>query len=114
MTLAQIVRSYIRDYRPFARAEADQYRRLPSLKEAIRHAALCHRLPGDKRHDHQRRIPGAILKSAETRLQIVNEAIRTAVSFEALHDIIKREIGDIRGIGDLTAYDVANRIGAFR
>lgn len=114
MTLAQIVAAYIRDHRRDARAEAKGFRQLPSLKEAIRRAALCHRFPDGKRHSHQCRIPLAALADAERRLQNASEALSAAADFQVLHHTVDREIGKIRGIGELCVYDIAHRIGAFR
>jgi hypothetical protein len=105
MTLENIVAAYIRECRPDAEAEAEEFRRLPSLREAIREAALCHR--------HQRRIHPAILAEAERRLQNASGALGAATDFQALHDAVARQIGDIRGIGELAVYDIEHRIGAF-
>lgn len=60
----------------------------------------------------QRRIPRAVLELAEARLQAAAKRIAAASDFAALHGIVEREIGSIRGIGALTVYDIAHRLGA--
>jgi len=113
MTLDEIVDDYIENYRADARADVKEFQNLPSLKDAIRHASLCHWLPGRKRHPHQYRIPQSVLQAVERRLQKASDQIASAADFEALHDEIDCEIGAIRGIGALTTYDIAHRVGAF-
>jgi len=49
---------------------------------------------------------------AEARLQAAAKRIAAASDFAALHGIVEREIGSIRGIGTLTVYDIAHRLGA--
>jgi hypothetical protein len=112
MTFDEIVASYVRNYRDAARAEMRFFEIQGSLAGAIRHAGLS-LLPGGKRHPHQRRIPQAVLKAVLHRLQDDADALRQAPDFAALHRLVEREIGSIRGIGKLTVYDVAHRVGAF-
>jgi hypothetical protein len=45
-------------------------------------------------------------------LQDAAEKIRSCENFADLHELVRREIGRIAGIGRLTVYDVATRIGA--
>jgi hypothetical protein len=113
MMLEQMVTEFIADYRAHARAEMDEFRKLSSLRYAIHHAALCHSLPDEKRHPHQYRIPGALLQSVERQLQHGSRKLLLCKSFETLHDEIKGRIGWIKGIGPLTIYDIAHRIGAY-
>jgi hypothetical protein len=112
MTPNEAVRNYIRDYRAGARAEMNEFRQLSSLREAIRHASLCHRLPSQRRHPHQYRIPNIVLQAAERELQQARHLLARAASFEALHFEIERRIRTLDGIGALTVYDIAHRIGA--
>ena len=111
MTLDEIVGDYISKYRDRARAGMRffEIQRRPS--EAIHKAALC-QLPSGKRHPHQRRIPRAVLELAEARLQAAAKRLAAAPDFAALHDIVESEIGGILGIGALTVYDIAHRLGA--
>ena len=111
MTLSPIISDYIRKYRDRARAEMRFFEIQRSPSEAIHKAALC-MLPSGKRHPHQRRIPRALLEQAEARLQAIGPNLARAADFSALHRIVENEIGNIRGIGALTVYDISHRIGA--
>ena len=111
MTLEEIVGDYIREYRDDARAEMDDFEREPSPSAAIRRAALCEWQNG-KRHPHQRRIPKTLLEQIEARLQAIRRSLARAADFAVLHRLVEEEIGGIKGIGELTVYDIAHRIGA--
>ncbi len=112
MTLDEIVSDYIRQYRAHARAEMKFFADQRKTESAIAKAALC-LLPNGKRHPHQRRIPGIVLEQAEAKLQAASKRLAGAPDFAALYDAVKREIGGIRGIGELAVYDIAHRIGAY-
>jgi hypothetical protein len=112
MTPDEVVASYINDYRASAKAETAHFAALGSLVAAIEKAALC-LLPDGKRHPHQWRIPRRVLEQAERKLQTRVQALNRAADFEEIHDIVSSEIGSIHGIGPLTVYDVAHRIGGF-
>ena len=112
MTHDEIVSNYIRTYRDGARRELRGFARERSLSAAIRRAALCQRADG-KRYSHQRRIPGRILEEAELRLQAVELGLATAPDFDAVHRLVEERIAGIDGIGALTVYDIAHRIGAY-
>jgi hypothetical protein len=112
MTLDEIVDVYIREYRAAARAEMDTFRREESRAAAIRRAALCE-FPDGKRHPHQYLIPRRLLELAEKRLQAAAKRLAAAADFDALHEIVRREIGSVHGIGKLMVYDIAQRIGAY-
>jgi hypothetical protein len=111
MTLDEIVLDYIREYRDGARDEMRVFESDRSSAAVIRRAALS-QWRRDKRHPHQRRIPGAILGQAEERLQAIRPSLAKAADFAALHRLVEEEIGRIKGIGELTVYDIAHRIGA--
>lgn len=111
MTLDEIVSDYIREFRDKARAEMRFFEIQRSPSAAIRKASLCE-LPSGKRHPHQRRIPKALLEQAEARLQAVARKLAKAADFAAIHRLVEDEIGSIKGIGALTVYDIAHRIGA--
>ena len=119
MTLSEIVSAYIRDHRESARSETRCFEIEPNLRAAIRKAALCLR-PSDKhpqqwnkRHSHQWHLSKAVLEESERRLQRSTKELQLVSDFAALHHTVEREIGTIHGIGALTVYDVAHRIGAF-
>jgi hypothetical protein len=110
MTLDEIVSDYIHEYRDNARAERRFFEIQRSPSAAIRKAALCE-LPSGKRHPHQRRIPRDLLEQVEGRLQRIGRKLAKAVDFAGLHGLVEAEIGSIKGIGALTVYDIAHRIG---
>jgi hypothetical protein len=112
MTLDDIVSDYIHEYRADAREEMDTFRREKSRASAIRRAALCE-FPNGKRHPHQYLIPQRLLNLAEERIQAVARRLGAAGDFDALHEIVRREIGSVHGIGKLMVYDIAHRIGAY-
>jgi hypothetical protein len=111
MTLDDIVSDYIREYRDDARKEMRFFEIQRSASAAIRKAALSE-LPSGKRHPHQRRIPGALLEQVEARLQGIGRKLARAADFAAVHRAVDDEIGGMKGIGALTVYDIAHRIGA--
>lgn len=112
MTFDEIVSDYTRNYRDAAGEEMETFRRERNCGAAIRRAALCE-FPNGKRHPHQCLIPERLLKLAEERLQVAAKHLADARNFDALHDIVEREIGSVHGIGKLMVYDVAHRIGAY-
>jgi hypothetical protein len=112
MNFADIVRDYITRRRPLAERELRYYAIQRSLSDAIHEAALS-RLPSGKRHPHQRRIPLRLLQSAENILQRDSDRLREAKSFAELHNHVEKALGQIRGIGPLSVYDIAHRIGAY-
>ena len=111
MTLREIVADYIR----YRRADAEQEQRWfaiqRTLQEAVSHAALAVS-PSGKRLSHQRRIPQSVLAKSGRRLFVSLPALSKAKSFEELHETVEALIGQIPGIGELTIYDTALRIGA--
>jgi hypothetical protein len=111
MTLGEIVAAYIREHRSGARAEMRFFEIQSSPTLAIQKAALCV-LPSGKRHPHQRRIPQRLLEIVEARLQAVQRELKRAESFDELLCIVAEQVGSIKGIGALTVYDIAHRIGA--
>lgn len=65
------------------------------------------------RGTHQWRLSKEVLEESERRLQRSTKKLQLVSDFAALHHTVEREIGTIPGIGALTVYDVAHRIGAF-
>jgi hypothetical protein len=109
MSLDGIVSEFIRKYRACARDFSEECKNQPSLAAAISNAVR----PGGHKHAHQYRIRSSLLNEAERRLQDVKVELTRAADFDGLHDTIERSIGSMHGIGPLTVYDVAHRIGAF-
>lgn len=111
-SLDDLVATYIREYRKGAGEERAFFRDdCSSLEEAIEFAALC-KLPGGKRHPHQRRLPREVLVEAEDALQASKQELQHCQSFDELYQLVQDRILGIAGVGHLTVYDVATRIGA--
>jgi hypothetical protein len=111
-SLRKVVADYIKRKRKEASCELRYYAMQWNLTDGVEKAAFCV-LPSAKRHRHQWRIPKRCLAKANERLQRRLSAIDRATTFEKLHDLVEAEIKPIKGIGALTVYDVAHRIGAF-
>jgi hypothetical protein len=111
-SMANVVKSYKRCCRPHHSEQLQFYKTQESLSEAIEKAALAG-LSNGKRHSHQRRIPGIVLLSAKDNLIRYSHDLAGCKSFSELHAKIDKIIGDIVGIGELTVYDTALRIGAY-
>ncbi|UVT18560.1 MAG: hypothetical protein H8K03_12055 [Nitrospira sp.] len=113
LSLEDIIEDYIVRVRPDAAAELSYYGSRPSLAETIRIGANgIYR--GEKRHDHQRRIPAQSLATFAQRLLDHEPDIRACKSFSKLHDLLANLSKDIYRVGPLTVYDTATRIGAKR
>ena len=109
--ISAIVNDYIKCYRKGAENELRWFAIQQSLSDAVSLAALAEG-PSGKRLDHQRRIPGAVLKESCRRLLRTLKKLQSVNSFEDLFDIVESTIGGIHGIGELTVYDTSLRIGA--
>lgn len=112
MKFDEIVFHYIRTQRAHARREMMDFANEANASAAIRRAALCETVDG-KRHPHQRRIPRNLLEHVETKLQATRRKLSNAADFAALHRLVNEEIGTLKGVGALTVYDIAHRIGAY-
>ncbi len=112
MTIEECVEEYIRQRRNPILDEMSFYAGQPTLFEATKVAVSCKRANG-KRHTHQRRIPKVILGKTERKLLAVIDELKAARDFDTLHSVVNHAIRSIRGIGELTVYDLALRIGAF-
>lgn len=110
LSLPAIVDHYIRFKRSKVNHERGFFVGRP-FNEALRDAALCIR-EGQKRHDHQRRINGQLLKKCHQKLERRFAESPKLKTFSELHNLIEDEIGGEPGIGKLTVYDIATRIGA--
>lgn len=90
--------------------ERKQFEEATDYDTALKDAALCLMRNG-KRHPHQRRIPGRVLKSAHQLLK--QHDLESCESFAELHSEIEQAIGPVQGIGELAIYDISERIGAY-
>ena len=104
-----LVRSYQIHDKPRIQAGLDFYRQTPKSKVVIRNAAMAIG-PDGKRHRHQRRLDGKVLKRVAKCLVKREEEIAASKDFDTLMGIV--ESCKFRGFGKLAIYDTANRIGA--
>lgn len=109
-SLRDVVRDYIFRYRNRSNDELDFFQTMRSLNEAIQKAAMAE-LEDGKRHDHQWRIPAAVLARAGKALLAKGDQISMCTSFESLIELVETTVGSIRGFGELAIYDTAVRIG---
>jgi hypothetical protein len=105
-----IVHHYIECRRECAAKELAYYAFQPSLEVTIELAALA-KLENGKRHPHQYRIPKEALEEASEHL--LRASLDKCKSFDELHHTVNSKIRNINGIGRLTVYDTATRIGAY-
>ncbi len=108
--LDRLVDDYQHRFGPGRGDERERYASMSDLQTAIRNAPLARRAD-QKCESHQRRIGLAQLKVFEASLQRVGRMIGRCRSFDMLHGIIKQH--KTEGIGTLTIYDTAVRIGAY-
>jgi len=111
-TLTGIVRDYVRDHQYSAEQERRWFAIQPTFRQAVEVAALA-KSPSGKRLSHQRRVPERVLEESCRQLVAKLPALEASRSFEELHGVIAATIRPIAGIGELTVYDTALRIGAF-
>jgi hypothetical protein len=107
-TIDDVVDDFIARCREPAREEQRWFATQSSLTAVIRTAGMAVSSPEGKRLHHQRRIPAAVLKAWTNELLENASAIRDAATFDELHCGRKSH-----GIGSLTVYDTAQRIGGF-
>lgn len=110
--ISNVVRSYKQCCRLHHFEQLQFYKAQNSLSDVIEKAALAKR-PDGKRHPHQTRIRREVLQSAKNILMRYSHNLRNCKTFSELHAKIEKLIGDIDGIGELTVYDTALRIGTY-
>lgn len=108
----EIVDHYIQCIQPQDKCDLKYWKSLRDLRDVVQKAALS-RSPGDKKQDHQRRLPNSALERAAEVLDGVDFA--KCKNFEELHQIIEQLIKTptIKWIGELAVYDIALRIGMY-
>jgi hypothetical protein len=111
--LNDLVRDYKDLGRPKVERELREFRDERSLRRAVRRAGLAQDISGKKLR-HQYLIPPAVLREWSRILVGRVKEIGACRQFPDLHEILRETGRTIRGIGRLTAYDTALRIGAFR
>lgn len=100
---------YCRDFRPNLATYLDVFRNMKP-EEVIGTASGKPCPCCGKCHPHQRHLANAVHKAFTAKLKKLSARIAKAKDFEALHEIIKE--ASIKGIGPVTLYDAALRIGA--
>lgn len=109
-TLEGIVAAYLRDHAEAADRYLRFYQIQKSLPEAISKAAMAE-LPNGGRFSHQWRIHGNVLTQARDALLELD--YRDVHAFHDLYEKVALTLRPIRGIGLLTIYDTAHRLGAY-
>lgn len=89
----------------------DECSQARNLSSCIQMAATA-RDQLDKKHKHQYRIRNVILQDFADKLLIQEDLISKSRTFHELYELIEQN--RIRGIGLLTIYDTALRIGSYR
>ena len=112
-SLRDCVSHYILNFRNKAAEELECYKDIPTFREAINRASTA-RTSEDKRHPHQRRIPGFVLRKWCQKPINKRRALKSAKNFDQLFRNVEKVGNGIDGIGSLTIYDTAHRIGASR
>jgi hypothetical protein len=110
MSLKEIVDDYLRTRSGDEARYLKFYKTQTSRRHAIEKSAMAI-LPSGKRFAHQRRIPKAVLKEATAALQ--NTDLEECKDFDNLFRRVSDTIRPISGIGELTVYDTAHRLGAY-
>jgi hypothetical protein len=109
-TLAGIVAAYLRDHAENEMRYLRFYQIQKSLPDAITKAAMAE-LPNGGRFSHQWRIPDVVLAQArDALLKLDYSRVHT---FAELYEKVAADLRPIYGIGLLTIYDTAHRLGAF-
>ncbi len=111
--LEDIVNEYKIDHQKNSESELQWFSNQKTLSNAVSQAALALKENG-KKCDHQRRIKKPALEDSEKKLikEIKKIEQLKNKNFDGLHNEVGELIGGIKGIGELTIYDTALRIGA--
>jgi hypothetical protein len=110
-TLADLVERYIQCDRPTRKRELDYYgsQGNNTLSDVLKKASTF-RDHEAKKHSHQHRI--TLYVQGRFAHQLQNSNLDNPASFDQIHEWIKNEC-KVSGIGPLTCYDTALRIGSF-
>jgi hypothetical protein len=108
--LNQVIDAYQKSHGPELDRVGHYTEQQKTLLSAIRVATQCKDHNG-RRDSHQNRIRQITLDLWSEAVTRKFRQLRTASSFDQLHSILK--VAKINGVGELTIYDSANRIGLF-
>lgn len=106
LTYRAVVQDYIDRWRRPATDEFKDFRKLTCLAAAIERAA-------EKGHNHQRRIKRDSLNAAACTLSRSASRLKGSGDFKELITQVERLLNPLSGIGEVTIYDIATRIGAY-
>jgi len=110
-TLGEVVDDFYTRFPPSRRDRVVEYARTaPTYRTAVVRACRSRDDRG-KMHNHQSRVPRRALHALSVRLTDKYVSARACRNFDELHDLVRSCGGP--GIGPVTTYDVAVRIGAF-
>lgn len=116
LTYAEVVAKYLAEDQARGDKDLAWYAEQPDFETLLEKAAMCRARsdkPGkERRHPHQRRIPESVLRQAHRALARCK--LESCRSFVELHELIEKSAGRIKGIGPLTVFDIACRIGAWK
>lgn len=107
-TYYKIIEEYKKNNLPNLKQLLNYFSCLSSLKKVIEEAPFG--MHG-KKHPHQFRIKSSILRKMKQILLKYQDEIKNCENFNKLYELIYKN--KIKGIGGLTVYDIALRIGAF-
>jgi hypothetical protein len=110
ISYGDVVRDYQARHKERGASELRHYARQPSLSLAVKLAVLSE-TEDRKRHPHQRRLSASTLRRAHAELDQCQPG--NCSSFDELFQMVDNAIGAIHGIGPLTVYDTAYRIGEY-
>ena len=106
---ADVVRDYRNNYQHRAGRDLRFFAIQRTLARTVELAALAKTADG-RRQPHQRRLSASTLRRAHAELDQCD--FNECRSFDELFQMVDNAIGDVHGIGTLTVYDTARRIGA--
>lgn len=109
---SEIVRHYIRFRRIKLHEELDWFASRPSFQDMLDEAVHARDKWG-KRLSHQRRLLKHVIPTAYALLKAKSGRLQRAGDFDDLFGVIDGTLGPIPNSGDLYAYDIALRIGAY-
>ncbi len=110
-SFAEVVAHYVAENKHNAEGERRWFRIQPKLHHAVRLAGLATG-PRGRRFRHQYRIPKHTLERASRALLRNLRRLGRSELFDELLQRVDAIISPISGIGELTVYDTAVRIGA--
>lgn len=110
MPLGLLVEDYLKNYNNFYQNEKEWWGDKTLSRDGVLERAWTSRYADRKMHPHQRRVSSKLAQglrvSREYALQ--PEHFET---FEELYDWVEKIVSQVNGLGAMTAYDVAQRLG---